>query len=181
MRDRVSRYNSTVTDLTGLQATEALDLAISEHEQMVENLVSAVAKTGDSPALLDKLAASETKLAELRSKRETIAAAVRTAPVDSNAIINARSRIPSVLREGDAAQMRTLLAAFFSEVRCDWSKRKNAPMRVSVPPPDDLPASMRIDMLGPDPVPLILESKFSTERAERSAEDAMRKVVEALA
>jgi hypothetical protein len=41
-------------------------------------------------------------------------------------VLDARAGIKDALRDGDTNQMRALLTAIVSEVRCDWSQRKSA-------------------------------------------------------
>jgi site-specific DNA recombinase len=181
IRERIAQYNSAVTELTGLQATEALGIAIAEHETMVQNLASAIAKMGDSPSLLQNLATAEAKLNELRSKRETIAATVRTAPVDANAVLQAKSKIPSVLRKGDTVRMRALLEILVSAVECDWRWRKREPVDLNLI--GTRPVEFRSDkerlMMRPMS-PLFFVLKWDIFRSERAAEEALRKVAAVL-
>jgi isochorismate hydrolase len=123
---QVARYNAAATDLTGLSATETLDIAIAEHEEMVKNLVSGVARVKASSALLRRLESTEGKLTELLRSRDEIATHTHTPTVDIQSVLDARAGIKDALRDGDTNQMRALLTAIVSEVRCDWSQRKSA-------------------------------------------------------
>jgi hypothetical protein len=84
-----------------------------------------MAKALASKALLKSLEQEEDKLAELKRKRETIAASIHIPSVDVETVLDARSRINAALRRKDPERMRAILAAVVSEVRCDWSKRKD--------------------------------------------------------
>lgn len=125
LRKQVAAYNAAATDLVGLSATQALDIAISEQEQKVTNLADAVEKRGSSNTLLDRLEAAELELERLKRKRTEIAAAVQVPTVEPDAILDAHSQIASVLRKGDTERMRDILAAVCSEVTLDWAQRSN--------------------------------------------------------
>ena len=204
IRAQVAQYNATASSLTGLSQTEELDIAIAEHEGKVENVVNAIAKTGDSPALLKRLTAYEFALADLRQKRNTIAAAVSIKPVEVEPILEARAGIREALRDGDTAQMRTLLAAIVSTVRCDWSQRfdpvlsfnyafDGGPRRARLTllsadmdpldisdvraPGDDGNPSVSIAVAG---APLTFIPKWSITNAERATEEALEKIAQVL-
>jgi site-specific DNA recombinase len=199
LREQVKRYNEAATDLTGLKATEMLDLAIVESEKTVSNLVSAVAKKGDSPALLKALEEAETKLIDVKRKRETIAAAIHTPTVDVDEVLKARSGVKDALRKGDVSQMRTLLAAIVSEVRCDWSLREQADMQFAYHYYDKQAPhhSMNIEkakawmtthpnesfriFITPKGAPLMFITKWDILSAEKVAEEAISQIAKALA
>jgi DNA invertase Pin-like site-specific DNA recombinase len=121
---QIERYNTAATNLTGLSATEALSLAIGEQETNIANLTRAIAKRGDSQALLTALENAESTCENLVRQRESLVSAVNIPKIDTNEVLKARSEIKDTLRRRDRKKFRAILAAIVAEVRCDWNKRK---------------------------------------------------------
>ena len=125
LRKEIQHFNATAKDLKGLAPTEAIDLAISQQQSKVQNLVAAIANGSKGPTIFKALEEAEAKVAELQGKRRDLAAAVQVPTVDIDAVLSARADISSVLKKRDTRRMRAILAAIVAEVRCDWRKRKN--------------------------------------------------------
>jgi DNA invertase Pin-like site-specific DNA recombinase len=204
LRAQVARYSEAASNLTGLSATEALDIAIVECEKKIAAFIAAIAKGSTSSKLLAALEQEEAKLAELRQKRETIVASVSIAPIDIDAVLEARSSIKAALSRKDPARTRAILAAIVSEVRCDWSKRKDPAVNFSYAF-DGGPRTVRIGILNEDADPLDLSDlripgydgmlsvrigvpnapltfipKWSITNADQAAEEVLQQIAQAL-
>jgi hypothetical protein len=131
LKGQIERYNAAATNLTGLSANETLSLAIREQETNISNLTRAIAKAGDSQALLTALDRAESDLANLLRKKEALVSTVSIPKIDINEVIEAHSGIKDVLRRRDRKKIRSILAAIVAEVRCDWSKRKGPDVNFS--------------------------------------------------
>lgn len=125
IRAQVAQYNAAAQNLTGLSATESLEIAIREQEAAADRLGDSIARMGGSTTLHKKLETAESKLAELRRQRDQIAAAVHVPSVDAEEVLDARSQIKDALRKNDTEQMRSILSAVCSTVTLDWSQRNN--------------------------------------------------------
>lgn len=194
LRKEIQQFNAAAKDLKGLAPTEEIDLAISEQEAKIENLIAAIAKGSTSPRVLKALEEAEAKASELQTKRDTIAATVTVPEVGIDGVLAARSEIAAALKKGDGRRIRTILAAIVSEVRCDWRRRKNPatrfmslrefkPISSEETPEGRRDRKMRMklrDEIIPKDVPLLFILKWSMYGAERAADEALRQITEAM-